>query len=148
MLKCVNFVLILIRTGWYLDSQLSWESGEFQLARWSQRVALWSNLDHPHLPTAKLSLTMLWSIPTLIVTLIKKVCAVSPPSSISFFCDFATLGSSFVFEAKFRIWQVSTCKMKPQSFFVCYLDPVESSIYLNLYLRVWHSQLSLFVNIG
>ena len=47
--------------GSILDSQLSWESGKFQLARWSHRVALWSSLDHPP-PTAKLFLTMLCGV--------------------------------------------------------------------------------------
>ena len=28
---------------------------------------------------------------------------------------------------------------------MCYMAPVELSIYLNLYLREWHSQLSLFL---
>ena len=35
--------------GSILDSQLSWESGKFQLARWSHRVVLFSSLDHPQL---------------------------------------------------------------------------------------------------
>ena len=49
------------KPGSILDSQLSWESGKFQHARWSHRVALFSSLDHhiacaTHPPTAKLFL--------------------------------------------------------------------------------------------
>ena len=92
--------------GSILDSQLSWESGKFQLARWSHRVALFSGLDqppptHPQLsffckycavsppqqsmcgvpPPSICFLSMLCSVPTPFVPLIKKVCAMSPPSS-------------------------------------------------------------------
>ena len=66
--------------GSILYSQLSWESGKFQFARWSQTVALWSSLDHP--PTAKLFLSMLFGVPTQISCVQcphpNKACAVSP----------------------------------------------------------------------
>ena len=52
--------------GSILDSQLNWESVKFQLARRSQRVTLFSDLDQPH-PTAKLFLAMLCGVPTPIV---------------------------------------------------------------------------------
>ena len=36
------FEVIIATLGSILDSQLSWESGKFQLARWSHEVALLS----------------------------------------------------------------------------------------------------------
>ena len=41
------FKWLVATLGSILDSQLSWESGKFQLARWSHRVALFSDWDHP-----------------------------------------------------------------------------------------------------
>ena len=49
------FLLCLLpHSGSILDSQLSWESGKFQLARWSHEVAILCSWDHPpptHPPT-------------------------------------------------------------------------------------------------
>ena len=44
-----HIIYVFIATlGSILDSQLSWESGKFQLARWSQEVALFPvNTTHP-----------------------------------------------------------------------------------------------------
>ena len=50
---------------------------------------------------------------------------------------------SFGSQERLRIWKDSACKMKPQIFLCVSLCAVELSIYLNLYLRLWHSQLSL-----
>ena len=40
-------ILLIATLGYILDSQLIWESGKFQLARWSQNVALFSTRNHP-----------------------------------------------------------------------------------------------------
>ena len=61
------YLHIFATLGSILDSQLSWESGKSQLARWSHRVVLFSGLDHPptpHPPTAKLFLILLCGVPT------------------------------------------------------------------------------------
>ena len=76
-----SLLSLLPRSGSILDSQKNWESGKFQLARWSHEVVLFPDLDHPptpHPPTAKLFLSMLCGVPTPIVPPINKVCAVSP----------------------------------------------------------------------
>ena len=58
--KSVSFhLLFLPHSGSILDSQPSWESGKFQLARWIHRVAL--------LSAAKLFLSMLCDLPTPIL---------------------------------------------------------------------------------
>ena len=80
---------------------------------------------------------------------LNKVGAASPPSSIYFFCavspPFATLGS--VLDSISKAENLTSSRLQDEAtdcFFMRYLDPIELSIYLNLYLRVWHSQLSLF----
>ena len=109
------FFISIATLGSILDSQLSCKSGKFQLARWSHEVVLYPDLDHPHthtphpqlsffflccavsppqlfLPSTKYvrcppsHLSMLCGVPTPCVTLVNKVCAVSPPPSIHFFC--------------------------------------------------------------
>ena len=67
MLSKVYLFFFIATLGSILDSQLSWESGKSQLARWSHRVVLFSGLDHPptpHPPTAKLFLILLCGVPT------------------------------------------------------------------------------------
>ena len=54
MLCGIHITIVLIialfaTLGSILDSQLSWVSSNFQIARWSHRVPSWSTLDH--LPT-------------------------------------------------------------------------------------------------
>ena len=72
---------IIATLGSILDSQLSWESGKFQLARWSHEVALFPVRNHPatrHLSLEGLDLTIYsadW-YPQM-------ECAVSPPPSAS-----------------------------------------------------------------
>ena len=86
--------------GFILDSQLSWESGKFQLARWSHEVVIFSDRtghpatqppDHMDVRLAKkmefdgcLILSILCGVPTPIAHHINKVCAVSPPPRICF----------------------------------------------------------------
>ena len=48
-----DFQLIIATLGSILDSQLSWESGKFQLARWSHEVVIFPAIVHP--PTRRVS---------------------------------------------------------------------------------------------
>ena len=86
-------------TRLHLDSQLSWESGKFQLARWSHEVVLFSvwtdpttqsslrtcfffqccAVSPPHLFPTSTKYVRCPPLLTPIVFPIKKVCAVSPP---------------------------------------------------------------------
>ena len=53
-LRCPTFISFIIATlGSILDSQLSWESGKLQLARWSHRVVLFLVRTDPTRPTTR-----------------------------------------------------------------------------------------------
>ena len=121
--------------GSILASQLIWESGKVQLARWSHNVALFS-WNHPPThppPAAHLFLTvpkttgsLFWGgvSPPLLDTCSENMCGV-PYSRYTLFCAVPPpLQFSFVpwtlwlclgFWAKLRIWQVPACKMKRSS---------------------------------
>ena len=81
---------IIATLGSILDSQLSWESGKFQLARWSHRVVLLSD-------------RIIWHLPLHILL------------SFSFWVVCCHTRLHLGFSAKLRIWQVPACKMEPRS---------------------------------
>ena len=80
---------IIATLGSIMDSQLSWESGKYLLARGSHEVVLFSvrtrpdptRPDHPVKFRDLLFLSMLCGVPTPIVPLFNKVCALSPRPS-------------------------------------------------------------------
>ena len=71
--------------GSILDCQLSWESGKFQLARWSQEVVLFPErtthppTDHMDFLAEYTPLCICAVSPPLLKYLILELCAVSPP---------------------------------------------------------------------
>ena len=89
-LTSASFPRFLPHSGSILASQLSWESGKFQLARWSHEVVLFPDLDHPptHPQLSFFFLCCAVSPPQLFLPSTKYVrcpppiflcCAVSPP---------------------------------------------------------------------
>ena len=118
--------------GSILASQLIWESGKVQLARWSHNVALfsWNHPPTPRSPSFSDSSkdywkpVLRWGVPPLLDTCSENMCGV-PYSRYTLFCAVPPpLQFSFVpwtlwlclgFWAKLRIWQVPACKMKRSS---------------------------------
>ena len=92
--------------------------------------------DHPVQFRDLLFLSMLCGVPTPIVPLINKVCAVSPPPSIRFFC--AVSPPMQFFPSLSLSWILSKIENLASS-------SLQDKVQLNLYPRVWHSQLSLLL---
>ena len=120
-------VWLIATLGSILDSQLIWESGKFQLARWSHNVALFS-WDHPppsHPPPTPHPQPTFFDVrcpphwPP-----VQNVCAVSLPPCIHFFCVPPSnvvlclwhIQLCLGFQVKLRIWQVlanwESCKFQ------------------------------------
>ena len=117
---------LIVTLGSILDSQVSWESGKFQLARWSHEVVLKITGPPTH-PAVNRTCNLYWD--TVLI------CGVPPPGTLfrKYVYTFSvrcpppkfssvpwTLWLCLGFWAKLRIWQVPACKMKPSS--TCILE--------------------------
>ena len=82
----MEYITIFATLSSILDSQQSWKSGKYQLARWSHEVVL-KSLDHPPTqpptqPSTELVIctgTRIWgAVSPPLIGPVQKVCAVSP----------------------------------------------------------------------
>ena len=124
LMKSIKFdkrCMLVATLGSILDSQLSRESGKFQLTRWSHEVAILCRWHHPPTqPPHQLEIRSL--------NFFFQCCAVSSPQLFHPLIKYVGCSPTPI------ICFCVQCSPLPK----LYLPLVELSIKLNLYLRVWH----------